>query len=66
MASLLTLAVASIVAKRSSVPRRNADAAYENRNSEGLMWTAFAEKTEEKYYDVFGPSAALAVMFNCI
>ena len=26
----------------------------------------FAEKTEEKYYDVFGPSAALAVMFNCI
>ena len=46
--------------------RQNADSAYENRNSEGLMWTAFAEKTEEKYYDVFGPSAALAVMFNCI
>lgn len=46
--------------------RKNADAAYENRNSEGLMWTAFGKKTEEIYYDVFGPSAALAVMFNCI
>ncbi len=44
----------------------NADAAYENRNSEGLMWTAFGNKTEEIYYDVFGPSAALAVMFNCL
>lgn len=46
--------------------RQNADSAYANRNSEGLMWTAFGEKTEEIYYDVFGPSAALAVMFNCI
>ena len=46
--------------------RKNADAAYDNRNSEGLMWTAFGKKTEEIYYDVFGPSAALAVMFNCI
>ncbi|MBQ7365404.1 MAG: glycoside hydrolase family 76 protein [Clostridia bacterium] len=46
--------------------RLNADAAYENRNSEGLMWTAFGKKTEEIYYDVFGPSAALAVLFNCI
>lgn len=46
--------------------RQNADAAYANRNSEGLMQTAFAEKTEEKYYDVFGMSAAVAVMFNCL
>ncbi len=46
--------------------RKNADSAYENRNSEGLMQTAFANKTEEKYYDVFGTSAAVAVMFNCL
>lgn len=46
--------------------RKNADSAYANRNSEGLMQTAFATKTEEKYYDVFGTSAAVAVMFNCI
>ncbi len=46
--------------------RTNADSAYKNRNSEGLMQTSFAEKTEEIYYDVFGTSAAVAVMFNCI
>lgn len=46
--------------------RKNADSAYANRNSEGLMQTAFATKTEEKYYDVFGTSSAVAVMFNCL
>lgn len=46
--------------------RKNADSAYSNRNSEGLMQTSFANKTEEKYYDVFGTSSAVAVMFNCL
>jgi predicted alpha-1,6-mannanase (GH76 family) len=46
--------------------RKNADAAYANRNSEGIMMTKFATKTEEIYYDVFGTSAAVGVMFNCI
>lgn len=46
--------------------RKNAEAAYGNRNSEGLIWTQFANKTEEKYYDVFGTSAAVAVLVNVL
>ena len=46
--------------------RKNADSAYANRNAEGIMMTKFATKTEEIYYDVFGTSAAVGVMFNCI
>lgn len=46
--------------------KKNAAAAYANRNSEGLAWTTFANKTKEKYYDVFGMSAAVAVMINCV
>lgn len=46
--------------------RKNADSAYSNRNAEGIMMTKFATKTEEIYYDVFGTSAAVGVMFNCI
>ena len=46
--------------------RKNADAAYSHRNSEGIIMTKFATQTEEIYYDVFGTSAAVGVMFNCI
>ena len=46
--------------------RRNADAAWKNRNSKNLIWTAWGTKTSEKYsqYDVFGMSTAVALMFN--
>lgn len=46
--------------------RKNAASAYANRNSEGIIHTKFASPTEEIYYDVFGTSAAVGVMFNCI
>lgn len=45
----------------------NAAAAWSNRNSKGLIWTAWDEKTSENIskYDVFGMSTAVALMFNC-
>ena len=46
--------------------RRNADAAWNNRNSKNLIWTAWGTKTSEKIaqYDVFGMSTAVALFFN--
>lgn len=44
--------------------RANADAAWNNRNSKGIMWTQFSHKTEEKEYDVFAVSAAVSVVVN--
>lgn len=47
--------------------RLNAETAYQNRNSAGLMWTQLAEKTEDnKEYDVFSMSAAVSVLVNSI
>ena len=45
--------------------RKNADSAWENRNSKGIMRTELGIKTEEKDdYDVFTVSAAVSVVVN--
>lgn len=49
----------------------NAATAYSNQNSEGLIWTAWNNKTpenmtEEDGYCVFGMSTAVALMFNSL
>ena len=45
--------------------RRNADSAWNNRNSKGIMWTQLGEKTEDnREYDVFSMSAAMSVVVN--
>ena len=47
--------------------RMNAESACSNRNSEGIMQTQLANKTEDGvYYDVFTASAAVSVMVNSI
>ena len=47
--------------------RMNAESAWSNRNSEGLMWTQLGVKTEDgKEYDVFSMSAAVSVLVNSI
>ncbi|MBQ8289189.1 MAG: glycoside hydrolase family 88 protein [Clostridia bacterium] len=43
----------------------NADTAFANRNKEDIVWTAWADKTKDQYYDPWGCSAAIALMFNC-
>ena len=46
--------------------RANAQSAWSNRNSRGIMWTQLAHKTEEKEYDVFAASAAVSVVVNAV
>jgi predicted alpha-1,6-mannanase (GH76 family) len=48
--------------------RLNAAAAWSNRNKDGLIWTAWGDKTSDDIseYDVFGMSTAVALMFNCL
>ena len=46
--------------------QRHADAAYRHRNSQNIIWTDWAWQTEEdKDYNVFGASTAVALLFNC-
>ena len=46
--------------------QRHADAAYAHRNSQNIIWTDWAWQTEEdKDYNVFGASTAVALLFNC-
>ena len=47
--------------------QRNAVVAYQNRNSDGLIWTKWNVKTSDDVsgYIVFGMSTALALMYNC-
>ena len=45
--------------------RMNAEQAWENRNSRGIMWTQLGHRTEEKEdYDVFAVSAGVSVVVN--
>ena len=49
----------------------NASTAYQNQNSEGLIWTEWKNKTPDNVTDaqgyyVFGMSTAVALMFNCL
>lgn len=46
--------------------RKNADSAWANKNSKGLMNTQLGLPTEEKDYDVFTCSAAVSVCVNAI
>jgi len=46
--------------------RENARSAWENRNSQGIMCTQLARKTEEGRHDVFAVSAAISVMVNAV
>ena len=47
--------------------RMNAEQAWNNRNSKGIMWTQLGHKTEEKDdYDVFAVSAAVGVVVNAV
>lgn len=46
--------------------QKNADSAWANQNSKGLMNTQLGQPTEEKEYDVFTCSAAVAVCVNSI
>ncbi len=47
--------------------RANADSAWENRNSKGIMSTQLGMMTEEKDdYDVFAVSAAVSVVVNAV
>lgn len=47
--------------------RKNADSAWSNRNSCGIMQTQLARKTEERNdYDVFAVSAAVSVVVNAV
>ena len=47
--------------------RLNADAAWENRNSRGIMRTQLGHKTENRDdYDVFAVSAAVSVVVNAV
>ena len=47
--------------------RANADAAWKNRNAEGLMGTRLAEKTPDGTdFDVFSMSAAVSVTVNAV
>lgn len=45
----------------------NADSAFENRNSQDLIWTTWASKTPENVtdLDIFGFSTAISLLFNC-
>lgn len=46
--------------------QKNADTAFGNRNSKDKIWTHWAEPTDENTnYDIWGLSAAMALMFNC-
>jgi len=47
--------------------QKNADTAWDNRNSKGIMWTQLGIKTEEKDdYDVFAVSSAVSVVVNAV
>lgn len=46
--------------------QKNADSAYANKNSKGLMQTKLGDPTEEIDYDVFTCSAAVSVCVNAI
>lgn len=45
--------------------QKNADVAFSNRNSKDIIWTAWADQTQEQSYDPWGCSAAIALLFNC-
>lgn len=45
---------------------KNAEMAWDNRNSKDIMWTKWADKTQDTFYTAWGCSAAVSLMWNCL
>ncbi|SHO48900.1 glycoside hydrolase family 76 protein [Anaerocolumna xylanovorans] len=43
---------------------KNAQAAWNNRNTKGIMWTLWNQKTEDTFYSAWGCSAGVSMLFN--
>ena len=44
--------------------KQNALAAWNNRNTNGIMWTQFNTKTDDTFYTAWGCSAAVSMLIN--
>lgn len=44
---------------------KNAKVAWNNRNSSGITWTQWAQKTEDQFYTAWGCSAVVSLLQNC-
>lgn len=44
---------------------KNAKVAWNNRNSSGVTWTQWAQKTEDQFYTAWGCSAMVSMLQNC-
>ena len=45
---------------------KNARTAWGNRNSKDIMWTKWADKTQDTFYTAWGCSAGVALLWNCL
>lgn len=45
---------------------KNAQTAWRNRNSSGIMWTRWADQTQDTFYTAWGCSAAVSQLWNCL
>lgn len=45
---------------------KNAATAWENRNSKDIIWTKWADKTQDTFYTAWGCSAAVSLLWNCL
>lgn len=43
---------------------KNAGTAWRNRNTKGVMWTLWNQKTEDTFYSAWGCSAGVSMLFN--
>ncbi len=43
---------------------KNARTAWKNRNTKGVMWTLWNQKTEDTFYSAWGCSAGVSMLFN--
>lgn len=44
---------------------KNAKVAWNNRNSSGVIWTQWAQKTDDQFYTAWGCSSAVSMLQNC-
>lgn len=44
---------------------KNAKVAWNNRNSSGVTWTQWAQKSEDQFYTAWGCSAMVSMLQNC-
>ena len=45
---------------------KNAQTAWRNRNSSDIMWTRWADKTQDTFYTAWGCYAAVSQLWNCL